>query len=63
MRFILVYEMPAADIEHATGDISKMLAENRLTHNVAQSVPLDDIVAAHQAVENGAVGKVVVTIP
>jgi NADPH2:quinone reductase len=62
VRFILVYEMPAADIDQATGEISKMLAENRLTHNVAQTLPLDDIVAAHQAVEKGAVGKVVVTI-
>jgi len=62
VRFILVYEMPAADIDEAIADISKMLAENRLIHNIARTVPLDQIVAAHQAVEAGALGKVVVTI-
>lgn len=62
LRFILVYEMLSAEIDSAVADISKMLAENRLTHNIAQTLQLDDIVAAHQAVEAGAVGKVVVTI-
>jgi NADPH2:quinone reductase len=62
VRFILVYEMPPALITQALADISKMLAENRLIHNIAMTVPLDGIVAAHQAVEKGAIGKVVVTI-
>jgi NADPH:quinone reductase len=62
VRFILVYETPPTMITRALADISKMLAENRLTHNIALTVPLDEIVAAHQAVEKGPVGKVVVTI-
>jgi NADPH:quinone reductase len=62
VRFILVYEMPAPAIAQAVGDISTMLAENRLTHNIALTVPLNDIVAAHQAVEKGPTGKVVVSI-
>jgi NADPH:quinone reductase len=62
VRFILVYETPPAMITRALADISKMLAENRLTHNIALTVPLGDIVAAHQAVEKGSIGKVVVTI-
>jgi len=62
VRFILVYEMPAPLITQALADITKMLGENRLTHNIALTVPLNDIVAAHQAVEKGATGKVVVSI-
>jgi len=62
IRFILVYEMFEAEADRAIADISKMLAENRLTHNIAQTFVLENIVAAHEAVETGAVGKVVVTI-
>ncbi len=63
VRFILVYEMPTADIERATADISRMLAAGRLIHNIALTLPLDQIVAAHEAVEKGsAPGKVVVAI-
>jgi NADPH2:quinone reductase len=62
IRFILVYEMPTADIDRAIVDISKLLAEGRLIHNIAQTVSLDQIVKAHEAVERGAIGKVVVQI-
>ena len=62
IRFILVYEMLEAEADRAIADISKMLAENRLTHNIAQTFALENIVAAHEAVETGAVGKVVVTV-
>ena len=63
VRFILVYEMPAADIDRALADISKRLAEGRLVHNIAMTVPFADIVRAHEAVESGkTIGKVVVQI-
>ncbi len=62
VRFILVYEMPAAEIDQAIVGVSRMLAENRLTHNIGETFALADIVAAHEAVEQGATGKVVVTI-
>ena len=40
-----------------------MLARGELIHNVAQTFGLDDIVAAHEAVESGrAMGNIVVTI-
>jgi len=58
----MVYEMPPALATRAISDISKMLAENSLSHNIGSVLPLDQIVAAHQAVENGPVGKVVVSI-
>jgi NADPH2:quinone reductase len=62
VRFIMVYDMPPVLITRAIADISKMLADNRLTHNIALTVPLDNIVAAHLAVERGTIGKVVVTV-
>jgi NADPH2:quinone reductase len=63
IRFILVYEMTAEELDTAIAGISKMLAEGKLVHNIAQTLPLDRIVAAHETVENGAaIGKVVVTI-
>ncbi len=63
IRFILVYEMTAAEFDRAIAGISKMLAAGSLVHNIAISLPLDQIVAAHEAVEKGtAIGKVIVTI-
>jgi NADPH2:quinone reductase len=63
VRFILVYEMGASEIDRAVADISKLLAEGRLIHNIALTLPLDEIVRAHEAVEAGTtVGKVVVQI-
>ncbi|MGZ5866922.1 MAG: NADPH:quinone reductase [Xanthobacteraceae bacterium] len=62
VRFILVYEMAAPEIDRALADISRLLTDGRLIHNIAQTFPLSDIVRAHQAVEAGPIGKVVVTI-
>ena len=62
IRFILVYEMTPAETRNAIADITKMLAENRLLHNVALTVPLDKIVVAHESVERGVGGKVIVQI-
>jgi NADPH2:quinone reductase len=63
LRFFLVYLMPQEQRERATADITRMLARNELIHNVAQTFDLDDIVAAHEAVEAGkAMGNIVVRI-
>jgi NADPH2:quinone reductase len=63
IRFILVYEMTAGELDSAIASISKMLAADALVHNIATAMPLDQIVAAHETVEKGAaIGKVVVTI-
>jgi NADPH2:quinone reductase len=63
LRFFLVYLMPAEQRERATADITRMLERNELIHNVAQTFDLDDLVAAHEAVEAGkAMGNIVVRI-
>jgi len=63
LKFFLVYEMPSPMRERATAEITRMLARGELTHNVAQTFALDEIAAAHEAVESGrAMGNVVVRL-
>jgi len=63
LKFMLVYELTQAERDRAIADITRMLEANRLIHNVAQTFPLSQIVAAHQAVEQGkAIGNVVVHV-
>ncbi len=62
IRFILVYEMSAAETGNAVAAITKMLTEGRLLHNIALILPLEQIVKAHEAVERGTGGKVVLQI-
>lgn len=62
-KFLIVYELTADERARAVADITRMLEANKLIHNVAQTFPLGEIVAAHQAVESGKVaGNVVVTL-
>ncbi len=63
MKFFLVYQMAQRERERATTEITRMLEHGQLIHNVAQSFDLDDIVAAHEAVEAGtALGNIVIRI-
>ncbi len=55
--------MAPQERERATAEITRMLERGELIHNVAQSFDLDDIVAAHEAVEAGkALGNIVIRI-
>jgi NADPH2:quinone reductase len=61
IKFVFVYELTAAEREAAIRAITAM-TEARI-HNVAQTFALDDIVAAHEAVEQGkASGNVVIAM-
>jgi NADPH2:quinone reductase len=63
LKFFLVYLMPLEERERATAAITHMLEHDELAHNVAQVFDLDDIVAAHEAVEAGTgIGNVVLRI-
>jgi len=63
LKFFLVYEMSRQERERATADINLLLARGELIHNVAQTFALDEIAAAHEAVESGRVaGNVVIRI-
>jgi NADPH:quinone reductase len=63
LRFVLVYGIPAEAADQAVTDIGAALAAGALTELPVIRFPLDQIVAAHEAVEAGAVGKVVLEIP
>jgi NADPH:quinone reductase len=63
LKFFLVYELKKEEREQATRGITDMLSRGELMHNVAQTFDLDDIVAAHEAVESGrTAGNVVLRI-
>ncbi len=63
VEFIFVYELDAAERQAAVMAINRMLANNTLINNVALSLPLDQIAAAHECVEQGqAMGNVIVTL-
>jgi NADPH2:quinone reductase len=63
MKFVYVYELTRDERAAAIGEINRLLAAKRLINNVARTMPLSEIVAAHEAVESGRVaGKVVVRI-
>jgi len=64
LQWIFVYELTSAERAAALATIATMLEQKRLIHNVALTVPLDEIVRAHEAVEQGkAAGNVVLTMP
>jgi NADPH2:quinone reductase len=63
IKFVFVYELTAEERAAAVSAITRMLETKTLINNVALSMPLNDIVAAHEAVEQGrAMGNVVVTL-
>jgi NADPH2:quinone reductase len=63
IKFIFVYELNAAERTAAVSTINRMLETKTLKNNVALTMPLTDIVAAHEAVEQGkAMGNVVVRL-
>ena len=63
IEFIYVYELTAQEREAAVSAINRMLESKTLINNVALSLPLTDIIAAHEAVEGGKImGNVVVTL-
>ena len=62
LRFVLVYNVAAEWLTRAVDDVSAALAAGDLSELPAHRFALDDIAAAHEAVESGAVGKVLVDI-
>ena len=63
LLFMIVYELAPDERARAIADITRMLEANRLVHNVAATFPLDQIVAAHQAQEQGkTMGNIVLRV-
>ncbi|MBX6427275.1 MAG: NADPH:quinone reductase [Variibacter sp.] len=61
LKYIFVYELTEQERARAIAEITRLMNEKRLIHNIAQVFSLEDIVAAHEAVEQGRVaGNVVI---
>ncbi len=63
IRTLVVFQLPDELLTTATREITDWLSAGQLTHEIGERFPLSETVRAHQAVENGAVGKVLVEIP
>jgi NADPH:quinone reductase len=62
-RFFIVYNMDNGMRALAIKDLTAMLSSEVLQHTVAKIYPLDEIAAAHEAVEAGKlIGNVIVTV-
>ena len=62
LRYVLVYRLPAAAIAQAVADVTAAAADGDLTLLPVHRFPLEEIAAAHDAVEGGATGKVLVDV-
>lgn len=62
VRFVLVYVMPKQAHLDAAEAITAALTANQLTHQIGRVLPLERIAEAHEAVEQGALGKTIVTL-
>jgi len=63
MYFFIVYELNANTREHAIADLTKLLEDDRLHHNIAARLRFTQIAEAHELVEEGRImGNVVLEI-
>jgi NADPH2:quinone reductase len=62
LRFVLVYTIPPAAIDAAVQGVTTALRDGVLTTLPLHRFPLDQTAAAHDAVERGAVGKVLIDV-
>jgi len=63
LKFFLVYELTPHDRRAVVDGLGQLLAAGRLLHTVGARFKLEDVVAAHEAVESGAVmGNVIVEL-
>lgn len=62
VRFVLVYDMPEPAKQAAVQEISQLLEGGKLRHLAGPRFPFESVRQAHQAVEGGAIGKVVLDV-
>jgi NADPH:quinone reductase len=63
LRFVLVYTIPRDALARAVHDVGEALRAGALTPLPLHRFPLERTADAHDAVEGGAVGKVVIDVP
>ncbi|MEM8943627.1 MAG: NADPH:quinone reductase [Planctomycetota bacterium] len=62
VRHVLTFQVSDELLRRALADIGRWLAVGSLSHHVGETFALADAVSAHQAVERGTVGKVLLKI-
>ena len=62
LRFVLVYTLAPSQLAHAVRDITSALEDGALHELPRHVFGLDDVAAAHDAVQAGAVGKVLLRV-
>jgi len=62
-RFFIVFNLTPAARGAALTDLTRQLLSGRLQHQLGPAFALNDIAAAHRAVEAGAIGNVVLAVP
>lgn len=60
VRHVLTFQVTDDLLRQALADIGRWLAVGELSHHIGETFPLAETVAAHQAVEAGTFGKVLV---
>jgi NADPH:quinone reductase len=63
LRFVFLYTMPRAALLAAVAGVTEAVAAGALTTLPLHRYPLERTAEAHDAVEKGAVGKVVIDVP
>jgi NADPH:quinone reductase-like Zn-dependent oxidoreductase len=63
LRLVIVYAMPEAAKQQAISEIDQRLRDDLLQHRVAHVLPLDEIAAAHEIIEQGECRGCVVVSP
>lgn len=53
LRFFIVYNLAPNDRTWAEAELTTLLATNRLSHNIARRLPLEEIAQAHELIEQG----------
>ncbi len=62
VRFVLVFMMPEAAKQQAIGDLTRWLEAGELRHYIAKRLPLAETAAAHEAMERGVIGNLVLDV-
>jgi NADPH:quinone reductase len=62
LQFFLVYELDSYQRDRAVKDITRALEQGKITGRIGPTFSLAEVAAAHEAVESGTIGNVVVKI-
>ena len=62
MQFFLVYQLDTQQRDRAVAGITRALEQGRLVGRIGPTFPLSETAAAHEAVEHGTVGNVIVKV-